>query len=167
MPGPSSFDQKVYKALQRPEFFPDEFTSWMPKYLHYLSSLQIGKDQIPGIGGEQWHNVGDVGQPAFQNGFTNYGAPYAPARFYKDYTGHVLVRGTVKNAGSLLGQQLIFSLPPGYRPDLNLIFAADGQVVSQGHQRIDVQASGDVFLTYPSASIVTYLSLSNVIFRAA
>lgn len=60
----------------------------------------------------QWINVGDPGAPAFQNGWTNYGAGYVPTRFMRK-SGIVYVQMTAK-AGTV--SVAIFTLPPGYRP---------------------------------------------------
>lgn len=167
MSGPTSFDQKVYDALKRPEFLPDEYKSWLPKYLRFISSLQVSKQQIPGIMGEPWRNVDAPNQPVFQNSFVNYGAPWVPARFYKDYVGLIYVRGLVKNATSQSpGTKTIFTLPVGYRPDQQLIFAADGSSGSAGHHRIDVMTNGDVVANFSATGAVVYLSLSNISFRA-
>jgi hypothetical protein len=60
-----------------------------------------------------WHNVGDAGEPAFENGWVNYGAGYNPARFGKDAAGRVWVQGLIKNGNS---GQVAFTLPEQYRP---------------------------------------------------
>jgi hypothetical protein len=66
-----------------------------------------------GVAPEPWHVVGAVGEPAFQNGWTNYGGGYATAGFFKDPHSIVHLRGLVKS-GSLTAA--IFALPAGYRP---------------------------------------------------
>ena len=86
MPGPTQFDHKVYKALERTDYLPDEFKTWLPRYLRYLSAMQVTKTQIPGVMGEKFHNVGDVGEPAFVSPWRSYqggGTAYGKVRFYK------------------------------------------------------------------------------------
>jgi hypothetical protein len=62
---------------------------------------------------EDWRVVGASGQPAFENGWTNYLNAYAVAAFRKMPDGTVRLRGTVKS-GSIA--TTIFTLPAGYRP---------------------------------------------------
>ena len=69
---------------------------------------------------DPWHVVGAAGQPAFANGWGNVGAGYGTAAFFKDPAGIVHVRGFV-TAGTL--NTGVFTLPAGYRPLLNEIFA--------------------------------------------
>lgn len=59
------------------------------------------------------HLVGGASEPAFQNGWANYGNNYAPISFYKDQLGEVHLRGTAAGIG---GQATMFTLPTGFRP---------------------------------------------------
>lgn len=70
---------------------------------------------------EAWHVVGAAGQPAFANGWANTGAGYAGAQFYKDPAGIVHVEGFVTGGTLNTG---VFTLPVGYRPAANLVFAS-------------------------------------------
>src|SRR5215471_2086131 len=100
MPGPSQDDQKVYNALKRPEFLPDEFKTWLPRFLRYLSALQVTKTQIPGIMGENWITISGLVAPwrNYAGGGTGYGVP----RYFKDYMGIVHLEGLLDtNAVSL------------------------------------------------------------------
>jgi hypothetical protein len=68
---------------------------------------------------EATHIVGAPGEPAFEDGSTNYGTfegrGHPSAGFFKDHEGVVHLQGFVKvGSGSPLAR--IFSLPPGYRP---------------------------------------------------
>lgn len=63
--------------------------------------------------GEDWHVVGDVGEPAFENGWVNYGGGWTTAAFFKDAYGIVHLKGLVKNGTA---DTVIFTLPVGYRP---------------------------------------------------
>jgi hypothetical protein len=69
---------------------------------------------------EAVHLVGQPGQPAFENGSSNYpaeGAPYTfnPVGFYKDHEGIVHLQGIAK-AGTASPVPSVFTLPPGFRP---------------------------------------------------
>ena len=61
-----------------------------------------------------WHNVGAAGEPAFQNGWQNYGG-WPPARFRMSADGTVFLQGLV-SSGTVQGGVPIFTLPPAYRP---------------------------------------------------
>jgi hypothetical protein len=63
---------------------------------------------------EAFHEVGAPGEPGFQNSWQNKGGPNdEPLGFYKDREGVVHLKG-----GRMVGNpnQVIFQLPPGYRP---------------------------------------------------
>jgi hypothetical protein len=174
MPGPSSFDRKVYGAMEKTDYIPDQFKTWMPRYLRYLSALQVGKTQIPGVMGEQYRNVGDAGQPAFVSPWRHYSAgssAFGKVRFYKDYTGIVHLEGVAETTGTP-GSNLIFSLPAGYRPSQALVLVVRATtVVGQPADtaRIDILAAGDVQVITPDYTKFTSgsgLSLSNIHFRA-
>lgn len=66
---------------------------------------------------EPFHEVGATGQPAFENGYSNFGGGFSTAGFYKDSLGVVHLKGTMHNgtAGTTA-----FILPPGYRPSEDL-----------------------------------------------
>jgi hypothetical protein len=61
---------------------------------------------------EGWHEVGTLGEPAFQNSWTNDPA-LGTVAFYKDREGVVHLKGTA--TGGTPGS-IIFQLPSGYRP---------------------------------------------------
>lgn len=62
--------------------------------------------------GEDWHTVGDVGEPAFVNSHT--AAAGYPVQFRKDPVGNVHLRGVVDLSGP--SDSNLFTLPAGYRP---------------------------------------------------
>lgn len=62
---------------------------------------------------EAWRVVGAAGQPAFANGWTNFGGSNPGVAFYKDPAGIVRVRGLIKSGGI---PSMVFQLPAGYRP---------------------------------------------------
>lgn len=159
MPGPSVSDERVYTALKRPEFFPDEFKTWLPRYLHYLADLKVAKNQIPGIMGENWHEIGSPNEPAFQNGWVNYGGSFATAAFYKDFLGIVHLKGLVKS-GTIAA--VAFVLPAGYRPVLYSHFPAAS---NDAYATLRVDATGGVQLGAPGSN--TWFSIDGITFRAA
>jgi hypothetical protein len=85
----SGFAAKVMEALKRPDDLPPEFKSWIPKFLQDNLNLNISRQQIVNVLGENWRNVGDTNQPAYQNSWANFGGLYAPAGFRIDYLGVV------------------------------------------------------------------------------
>ena len=66
---------------------------------------------------EAWHEVGTAGQPAFQNGWVNFGGGFSTMAFAKDSAGFVHLKGTI-DLGTFSND--IFVLPAGYRPAQNL-----------------------------------------------
>lgn len=67
---------------------------------------------------DKWHNIGDPGEPAFQNLWFNNGGTFNPAGFFKDTSGFVRFRGMVQPGAAqpLPYDNVIFTLPTGYRP---------------------------------------------------
>lgn len=103
-----------------------------------------------------WHNVGDVGEPAFQNSWANYDtANYSRARFTKGVQDLVYLTGLIKS-GTV--PAVIFTLPTGYRPTRAQHFsiAANGAF---GYARVD--ANGDVVAAGGSN---TWFDLSGIVF---
>jgi hypothetical protein len=89
------------------------------------------------------------------NGWVNYGVPFATAAYYKDKSGIVHLKGTVKN-----GTQDIFILPVGYRPNSILVFDV---ISSSGLGRIDITVNGGVSFVSGGNGFV---SLDGITFRA-
>src|SRR5579872_5809854 len=91
--------------------------------------------------------VGDMGAPKFQNGWTNWGAPYFDVGYWLDSFGFVHLRGTLHSG--TLGSPA-FTLPPGYRPSQN---AGPFIVFSNGGAgRVDIGADGTVTPSSPSSN---------------
>jgi hypothetical protein len=67
---------------------------------------------------EGWHEIGAAGEPAFQNGWTNFGNGYSTMGFAKDAAGFVHLKGTITGGAFDVA---VFVLPPGYRPAQNLV----------------------------------------------
>ena len=95
--------------------------------------------------------------PTFENSWVNYVAGFATAGFFKDTLGFVHLRGLVKN-GTV--NTIIFTLPVGYRPALNLIYAT---VASNTFARITVYTNGEVKQAVGDNG---FQSLDGIIFKA-
>jgi hypothetical protein len=64
---------------------------------------------------EAWHEIGATGEPTFQHGWRNFGAPWSSMAFAKDSAGFVHLKGTIDGGTFGIGVT-IFTLPVGYRP---------------------------------------------------
>jgi hypothetical protein len=103
--------------------------------------------------------VGTVGQPAFANGWVNYGAPYSNASFIKRPDRWVSLIGAIKSGtvGSVA-----FTLPPGFRP----ISSKPLLTLSNGTTgRVDIGSDGTVTPISPSNN--TSVVLDNLHFKIA
>jgi hypothetical protein len=113
---------------------------------------------------DDWHVIGAAGEPAFQNGWTNYSlASYPAAAFWKDSAGIVHLRGLV--AGS--GLNTIFTLPAGFRSGPNISAGVRVNIIGVhaggAEGRIDLYNSGEVVL---AGGATAYVALADVCFRA-
>lgn len=111
------------------------------------------------------YNVGASGNPAFQNGWVNYGG-YQVARYWKNSNNEVTVEGLVKSGTiSTTSTGEIFTLPSGFRPSATLIFTTnvDNNVVG----RTQANADGSIqALSTASGGSNGYWSLAGVHFLA-
>lgn len=107
---------------------------------------------------EPWHNVGTVGEPAFQNGWTNLDARVA--RFYRA-NGRIYLEGIISN-GTI--DQPAFTLPAGYRPTQAGIARLIWPVTSNNlFGVVSVYPDGRVVPTTPVSNV--YVDVSPVSFR--
>lgn len=91
-------------------------------------------------GDASWNNV--AGGVGFQNSWTDYGAPWTPTR-YRRVGDFVTIQGLVKNG--VFGDNIpIFTLPVGYRPGRNLIWATKDNQGSTGYSELRVNTNGNV-----------------------
>lgn len=104
-----------------------------------------------------WHNVGGANEPAFQNNWVNYGSDLDVASFYKDALGWVRLKGMVKSGTA---NTTVFTLPPGYRPQVDVVFSVLSNDVIH---RVTVTASGTVGPTAGLGSNAS-VSLSGITF---
>jgi hypothetical protein len=109
----------------------------------------LDADTLDGLSNDVWHTVGAGGEPAFQNGWVNFGSGQTDASFTKDATGVVHIRGQV--AGGTVNPGVtgsVFTLPVGYRPPSLVYVAAlttnGANVVTPGY--VGVSPTGDVIV---------------------
>ncbi|MBI3936419.1 MAG: hypothetical protein HY323_05535 [Betaproteobacteria bacterium] len=123
---------------------------------------------ISNLRGEEWREVGASGQPAFGTNWGNYGTPWETAAFYKDPLGRVYLKGMTTKTGTPTINDVIFTLPEGYRPAKDLLFGVASETTGTfGASRVDVKANGDVVWIAGGTSETDYTQLNNISFRAA
>ena len=105
---------------------------------------------------EALHLVGEPGEPPFAPTWENLPEGAVAAAFYKDREGVVHLQGIVGGDGT---QDLVFTLPPAYRPAHTQAFPAlgNGGVLAL----INVGSSGEVF-----SSDKDLVNLNGITFRA-
>jgi len=109
---------------------------------------------------EAWHEVGAAGEPAFQNGWTNFDAGFSTAAFAKDSAGFVHLKGTLQGGTFGLGFAA-FTLPAGYRPEEDL-FAPVAAA-----RNAYILTTGEVDIARQSGSTNTTAGLDGLSFKAA
>lgn len=97
--------------------------------------------------------------------YTNFGAPYEVARYWRDSDGFVHLEGLVARA-SFSGGTSMFTLPVGYRPIGDRYFSVI--VANNTTGRIRVAGDGNIYHDNARAGAVapTFISLSGIIFQA-
>lgn len=109
---------------------------------------------------EAWHEVGAPGEPAFVNGWDNFNPDaYNTLGFYKDARGIVHLKGFISRSSTT--GNTIFSLPPGYRPAKQELFAS-----AQGANYIFTSTSQGGGGVAVSPSNATSANLDGITFRA-
>lgn len=98
--------------------------------------------------------------PTLQNSWTNYGAAYQGAGYWKDKCGVVHLCGLIKG-GTTTAETVIFTLPVGYRPAISEKFFA---VSMNAICIIDVYGTGNVAIKTGANS--GWLSLSGITFKS-
>lgn len=103
-----------------------------------------------------WFEVGQGGNPAFQNSWVNYDEPnFGRLRYSKDARGVVTITGAIKD-GSISTANPVFTLPVGYRPLTRYAMVVVGSNTAtggDGFSTIIVFPNGDVTIrSNPSAS---------------
>lgn len=117
---------------------------------------------------------------AYQNSWTDVGAPYAPVAYMKDSSGRVWLRG-VAAAGTL--NTVLFTLPAGFRPastvavgvgywtgaavtSANIAIASDGTATGAGMtgtSGYDVKLDGISFQASGGSSLCPAISFRNTL----
>ena len=120
---------------------------------------------------EAWREVGASNQPAFTNGWTNFGDDHSTAAFYKDPWGVVHLKGVVQGgtvAHNPSGS--VFTLPCGYGPSKDEVHSV---LSNDTAGRVSIffgpcgsgQYSAQVVAAPPSNA--AWVSLDGITFRAA
>lgn len=94
---------------------------------------------------------------AFANGYSNWGIPFAPAKYWMDSDGGVCLEGSIR-PGTI--GSAAFTLPVGYRPAGRLAFPVDS---NGGYGLLYVNADGTVV---PYVGSPTIFNLNGVRFAA-
>ena len=101
---------------------------------------------------EDWHYVGDTGEPAFQNSWGNSGATQQLGFRIRE-TGIVDIQGDISGGTALA---VIFTLPVGYRPSANAFYSTTGYVSGGADEylaaTVNVTTAGYVNLSHRSTT---------------
>ena len=115
---------------------------------------------------EAAHEVGEVGEPAFDNGWSNLGSPHAAASFYRDSFGLVRLQGHITGGTAAA---TAFALPTGYYSGFEHEFTCYGSAGGFGPGPggstlaiVIIDALGNVI---PDVSTGADVSLDSVVFR--
>lgn len=122
------------------------------------------------------HVVGAPGEPAYSAFWRAYASPpFGDVSFYKDSSGIVHLTGLAcrKSLGAdpcisatiFAGSDVLFTLPPGFRPPAQQVFTT----LSYGlgnylHIRLDVTTTGDVEVVTPPSAGGDWISLDGISF---
>lgn len=106
--------------------------------------------------------VPPVQAPTFATGWSDFGAPYNNAGYYRD-RNRVYLRGAVKSDGS--GTGLIFTLPADCCPAATVTLSVPVFGPTPGY--LNVTSSGAVTDLAFSASSKTFTALDGISFRVA
>lgn len=108
--------------------------------------MGVFRRQWPGVSygrGEDWHYVGEAGEPAFQNSWHNVSGSMGLAFRIRE-SGVVDIQGRISGGTTT---SVVFTLPEGYRPSGQAWFTAFASSVSFAPDTpvlIVAETSGDV-----------------------
>ncbi|MFZ4707895.1 MAG: hypothetical protein ACOYMF_17980 [Bacteroidales bacterium] len=134
----------------------------------YYDAPSLGDVVVTGIPAEaiqtklvsianEWHLVGETGEPDFQNGWYYAGSGFATVAFMKETLNDIVLKGYARNVSPDHGA--IFTLPAGYRPAEVMVFTS---VTQYGSVTIYIQTNGDV---YSMSDTVGYVVLDGIRFK--
>jgi len=98
-----------------------------------------------------------------QNGWVNYGAGYATARYTRTELGVVVLSGLIKS-GDTTNPTLLGQLPAEYAPNYRLILEQAANVSNP--VRVDITTTGQVLLLSSPSTASGWLSLDGLTFLA-
>lgn len=98
----------------------------------------------------------------------NYGQSFSTSGYRKDARGRVYVRGLVAKDGDPLTDEVIATLPAGYRPPEWLVFpvATGASPAGQLYGRADVNPSGEIVWRAGATGAGEFVSLETLSFWA-
>ncbi len=157
--------ERVKELLSNPDLFPDEFKSWLIRYLNGNKNLSLQSSQLEDL--EQRIEVAVGDGPVFENSAVNYDPTNIErASFYADMFGRVYLAGLMKDGTN---NTAWFTLPAGYRPRKVEQFRIDmfrGGAYVMG--RVDVYPDGRVIpIALEGAGTLGYVSISGISFRSS
>lgn len=124
---------------------------------------------ITGLGGiaapGSWHTIGAGGEPAFGTNWAAWGSTHQVPQFRKIGTA-VYLRGLLARSTTTSGTgSVVFTLPSGYRPPDELMFASIYSVaLAPTLARINIINTGAVAVELPVAA-GQFVSLSGIMFH--
>jgi prepilin-type N-terminal cleavage/methylation domain-containing protein len=103
----------------------------------------------------------------YQNGWSDYGGSYATGGFTKTSSGAVVLKGLLKRTGSVVLDETIAVLPPGYRPytgiqsshlhSFNVVITGNATATIKISQDGEIIASSDVNATATSLDRIVFM----------
>lgn len=124
----------------------------------FVTRQQMAVFVVRIVGSEGFHIVGTAGEPAFQNGWTNFG--FGTAGFYIDSANVVHLKGLL-NGG--LTNTTAFTLPAGYRPSATVL--APGSAGSFGNVQVEIMPNGNVNMFCQGGCSGVFPGLDSISFR--
>lgn len=159
---------QMQKYLGAIEDFPEDYLVWLPKFLNSNTAFEVNKDQLINALGEPWHVTDAAGEPALNSTWQAYGGVFRPPSFRVDYLGVVHLEGLV-SVSAAPASSTIFTLPAGYRPPYQKMYAVTGYNGTYQITRVDVTTTGLVQLINPGFATFTatthFISLDGIYFR--
>lgn len=112
--------------------------------------------------GEDWHEIGASGEPAFQNSWANEGSAGNETAAFKYRAGMLFFKGYI-DSGTTTDGTVVFTLPEGRRP--NSTIRVSGMFVNGSSEisyQLEIQTDGDVAI-YGVSGATPILSLHAIV----